>query len=268
MDELAQVKVGARVAWGAGDFTPFAAMLADAGARLLDRMEVRAGDALVDVGCGTGNLAVQAALAGARVTGVDIAPEMIERARATAAAAGVDIAFTVGDAEDLPLPDASADVVVSSFGCMFAPRHAVTAREIARVVCPGGRIGLLTWPPDSAVADFLALVGAHMPPPPDVAEPPLLWGDLDHARSAFAGTGVTLAGEHGTITFAFDTAEEATDLYLTHFGPLVAARAALEPMGRWQPLADAIAAHFAGLAEPDGLRMVSDYLLIAGRRDA
>lgn len=267
MDELGRVKEGARVAWGAGDFAPFAAMIWDSGGRLVERMGVGPGDAVLDVGCGTGNLAIQAALAGARVTGVDIAPEMIARARSAAAEAGVEVEWIVGDAEDLPVADASADVVVSSFGCMFAPRHAVAAREIARAVRPGGRIGLLTWPPDSAVGDFLSLAARHMPPPPAVAESPLLWGDLYHAREAFAGTGISIAAERDRIVFAFDSAEEATDLYLTRFGPLVAARAVLEPLGRWQALADAIAAHFAGLAEPDGVRMDSDCLVITGRRD-
>ena len=267
MDDLDRVRQGARDAWSAGDFSRFAGMLWESGGDLVRRLGIGPDDEVLDVGCGTGNLAIQAAQAGARVTGIDIAPPMLERARAGAERAGVDVAWVEGDAEDLPAEDASVDVVMSSFGCMFAPRHRVAAAEIARVLRPGGRMGLLTWPIGCDVAEFLRIGSAHLPPPPPLAESPLQWGDPGHAREAFEDTGMELEIEGGgRIPFRFASLKEAGDVYFGEFGPLIAARAILEPQGRWQPLADDVTAYFARHADADGaVRLDSDYMIIRGR---
>lgn len=114
------------------------------------QLDIAANERVVDVACGTGNAAIPAAAAGARVTGVDLAPEMLQIARACTEEAGVAVDWVEGDAEALPLPDGHADVVVSTFGCMFAPRHEVVADELARVLAPGGRLGLCAWTPDGS----------------------------------------------------------------------------------------------------------------------
>ena len=267
MDELEQVRQGARAAWSGGDFSRFAGMLWESGGDLVRRLGIGPGDEVVDVGCGTGNLAIQAAQTGARVTGIDIAPPMLERARAGAQAAGVDVAWIEGDAEALPVADASMDVAMSSFGCMFAPRHRAAAAELARVLRPGGRMGLLSWTVGGDVAEFLRTASAHLPPPPAGAESPVLWGDPGHVHEVFEGLGMEIEVARGRIDFPYRTAREAFDIHAAEFGPMIAARALLEPLGRWQPLADDIAALFARREDADGvLHYGSDHLIVLGRR--
>jgi len=137
--ELAKLKQGARAMWAAGDYQAIAErQLWEVGARIVQRIDVKPGEAVLDVACGTGNAAIRAAQAGGLVVGVDLTPELLETGRRLAAAAGVEIELLRGDAEELPFDDASFDVVLSTFGCMFAPRHAVAAGELARVLRPGG----------------------------------------------------------------------------------------------------------------------------------
>lgn len=266
MDQLDEATAAQRAMWGAGDFSRLAAMIWPVGAHLVRAVGAGPGVELLDVGCGTGNVAIQAAEAGASVVGVDLAPEMLEKARAASAAAGLEITWIEGDAQALPVADASADAVVSSFGCMFAPRHEVAARELVRVLRPGGRMALATWSTDTSVAEFLRVSSAHLPPPPPAASPPLLWGDEDHVRTIFEGTGLELAFERATVAFPFASVEAAAEEYLTRFGPLVVARRALEPEGKWQALADDITAFFARLprAADGGIVMEADYIVIRG----
>ncbi len=266
MDELTRAKQGARAAWSAGDFTRFAQMISESRGRLLGLLAIAPGEEVLDVGCGIGNLAIDAARTGASVTGVDLAPEMVANARRAADVVGSPVRFMEGDAEDLPIGTASVDVVMSSFACMFAPRHAVTAGELARVLRPGGRMGVLAWTPGSDIGQFIRATAPHLPPPPASAQSPLLWGDEAHVREIFAGTGLALSFEAGTVTFPRMPLQEIVNVHIEEFGPLVAARAMLEPQGRWQALADEVEAFFAGKADPDGtVTFVSDYVVVLGR---
>jgi ubiquinone/menaquinone biosynthesis C-methylase UbiE len=149
MQKLAEFKQEARAAWTAGDYDAMMRQegLYEVGARLVRRVGVGAGQDVLDVACGTGNAAIPAARAGASVTGLDLTPRMIEAARDRGRAASVAIEWIEGDAEDPPFGDRRFDVVLSTFGCMFAPRHEVVADEIARVLRPGGRIGFCAWTP-------------------------------------------------------------------------------------------------------------------------
>lgn len=265
MDDLARAKQGAAAAWSAGDFTRFAQMIGASRGHLLGLLQIQAGETVLDVGSGYGDLAIDAAALGASVTGVDIAPGMVAAARRAAAAAGSGARFEVGDAEDLAVEPASVDVVMSSFACMFAPRHAVTAGELARVLRPGGRMGVLTWSPVSDIAQFIRATVPHLPPPPPTAQSPLLWGDEAHVRGLFAPTGLDVSFATGTVTFPTMTVQEIIDVHVNDFGPLVAARAMLEPQGRWQALADDVDAFFRGKADADGtVTFVSDYLVVLG----
>ena len=174
--------------WAAGDYARFAPLVAEVGERLVQRAGIRPGDAVLDVACGTGNVAIPAARAGGRVTGVDLTPEHFPAARSRATAAGVAVDWVEGDAEALPFEDDSFDVVLSSFGCMFAPRHAVAAAELARVLRPGGRLGVSAFTDRGAGGDFFRTLGAHLPAPPPFAENPLGWGDAAHVRALFPGS--------------------------------------------------------------------------------
>lgn len=267
MDDVVAFKQGNRATWAAGDFDQIAELVWPVGARCVEHAGVRAGDEVLDVACGTGNAATRAALAGGRVTGADLTPELFEAGRRRAAAAGVEIEWVQADAEDLPFPDESFDVVLSTFGCMFAPRHELTAGEIARVLRPGGRISLCNWTPEGWVGEFFRATQAHLPPPPAFASPPLLWGTEDHVRGLFAGSAIDFDFHREGVTFSFDSAEAALEEYATKFGPTVMARAALEPEGRWDALRDDLIALFARDADAGGaVTFDAEYLVVRGTK--
>jgi SAM-dependent methyltransferase len=237
---LDQMKQGARATWAAGDYPTIAQVtLWPIGERVVRRAAVAPGEDVLDVACGTGNAAIRAAQAGARVTGVDITPELLEAGERIADEVGVDVDWLVGDAEALPVPDQSVDVVLSVFGCMFAPRHRVVAAEIARVLRPGGRLCVTAWAPEGAMGDMFKTMAGYMPAPPPVAQPPLLWGSEAHVRELFAGTGVAVefAREHADAP-EFDSIDEEIEFTTTKFGPLIMLRRMLEPQGRWPALID------------------------------
>ena len=238
ISELDQMKQGTRAAWAAGDYPEIARrQLWPVGERIVRRIGVRPGEDVLDVACGTGNAAIRAAQAGGRVTGVDLTPELFEAGRRLAAEAGVEVDWVEGDAEALPFEDESFDVVVSVFGCMFAPRHRVTAAELARVLRPGGRLCVAAWAPEGEVGKLFRAIGAYMPPPPPFAEPPLGWGVEEHVREIFEGTGVELEFAREAVGFAeFDSPEEEMEFTVSKFGPLIMARRMLEPQGRWEAL--------------------------------
>ncbi|TDC50571.1 class I SAM-dependent methyltransferase [Jiangella ureilytica] len=263
-----QLKRGQRALWAAGDYASVAEKIAAVGRRIVDRVGVGPGDEVLDVACGTGNAAIPAAVAGARVTGVDLTPELFAAGRDAAAAAGVTVDWREGDAEDLPIADGTQDVVLSTFGAMFAPRHEVTARELARVLRPGGRLGLCNWRPDGTIGGFFATVMGHVPPPPPYASPPPMWGDPDHVRRLFDGAGLELEFEDDVVELPFGSVAEILEFYSTRFGPIVAARGLLKPQGRWPALHDDLRAYFerATTARDGGIVWALEYLVVLGRK--
>jgi len=207
-----------------------------------------------------------ARLARARVAGLDLTPELLDEGRRLAAKEGVDVAWVEGDAEALPFDDASFDLVVSTFGCMFAPRHDVAAREIARVLRPGGRFGICSWTPESSIGDLFRTVGAHLPPSPAFASPPPMWGSEPHVRRLFEGTGIELECERDEVVFRFDSVEEAVDYYVPRFGPIIKAREQVEPEGRWPALLEYIVAAFerGNTSVDGGFVECAQYLRVRG----
>jgi SAM-dependent methyltransferase len=238
MTQLAALKQGARATWAAGDYPAVARMtLWEMGPRVVAAAQVRPGEDVLDVACGTGNVALRAAQAGATVTGLDLTPELFDAGRTLAAEAQVTVDWVQGDAEELPFDDASFDVVTSTFGCMFAPRHQVTADELARVLRPGGRLVVAGWAPDGAMGTFFRTVGRYLPPPPPIAEPPLLWGDESHVTGLFAGHGIDLRFERGTLEGErFPTTEQALEFLETRFGPMMMAKQLAQASGTWEAL--------------------------------
>lgn len=178
-DPFAQFKSIQKESWAL--FAPLETFTMLPAAALAKFAVVQAGESVLDVGCGTGVVAVTAARLGARVRGLDLSPVLLERAKQNASTAGVEIEFTEGDVEALPYQDASFDAVLSQFGHMFAPRPQVAVSEMLRVLKPGGRIAFSTWPPELFIGRMFALVGKYLPPPADVAPPPL-WGDPNVVR--------------------------------------------------------------------------------------
>ena len=179
-DVIAKFKEAQRQGWK--HFAPLEALTTPAAARLVKFANVQAGQNVLDVGCGTGVVAITAARIGARALGVDLTPELLERARDNARLANVEIDFREGDAEALPFDDAAFDVVLSQFGHMFAPRPNVAIAEMLRVLKPGGTIAFATWPPELLIGGSFALVGSYMPPPPPGVSPPPQWGDVAVVR--------------------------------------------------------------------------------------
>jgi SAM-dependent methyltransferase len=168
-------------------------------AKLVKFAGVRAGQKVLDVGCGTGVVAVTAARAGAVVSGLDLTPELVEHARANSEIAGVKIDWREGDAEALPYGDAAFDVVLSQFGHIFAPRPAVALGEMLRVLKPGGTIAFSTWPPEFLVGRMFRLIGSYMPPPPPGVSPPPQWGDQKIVRERLGGAVKDISFEYESM---------------------------------------------------------------------
>jgi SAM-dependent methyltransferase len=185
-DPFAELKGRQREMWAS--FAPTAMFTTAPAARLVKFASVEPGDTVLDVGTGTGVVAITAARAGARVTGIDLTPSLLEVARENARIAGrSDITWSEGDAESLPVPDGMFDVVLSQFGHMFAPRPDIAVTEMRRVLKPGGRVAFATWPPEHFVGRLFAFIGRNSPPPPPGAQPPPLWGNPGIITERLAG---------------------------------------------------------------------------------
>ena len=222
-----ELKERQSVVWGSGPYERISEHLAIAHDHLLRAVEARPGERWLDVATGTGEIAVRAAEVGASVTGVDLAPGLIETARERAREGGVEVALEVGDAERLPYPDAGFDVVSSSFGVMFAPDQRAVAAELARVTRPGGRLALLNWHPSRGVAEFFKVMAPYMPPPPEGAGNPFAWGDRDRL-SELIGDAFELRYEEGDCPQPGTSAEEVWELFTSAYGPTKALAASLD----------------------------------------
>ncbi len=261
---IADLKLAHRKLWASGDYHAVVErMIADVPPRhLLDRVRIEPGTKVLDLAAGTGNAAIPAARRGAEVTALDLTPELLDRGRAWADAAGVAVDWVEGDAEDLPFADDAFDCVVSIFGIQFAPRHEVAAREALRVARPGGTIGLISWTPQGHIGGVLRTVGAAMPKPPAFASPPPLWGDEAHVDALFAGH--RIEHERAVNPFVgFASAEDWVAFMEAFYGPMLTARGRLEPEGRWAPLREQLVALTAAAdrGTPGALHVDSEYLL-------
>lgn len=199
MDPIAKMKEAARVAWAS--FTPFEMLTGSVAPDLVRFASVKHGQRVLDVGCGTGVVALTAARVGATVTGADLTPALLEAGRANATLAGLDVEFIEADVEALPFDDARFDVVLSQFGHMFGPRPEVTIAEMLRVLKPGGTIAFSTWPPELYTGRMFALTGRYAPPLPDGARSPIEWGDPHIVRERLADAVSELRFDRGCMRF-------------------------------------------------------------------
>ena len=225
--QLDEYKARQRSMWDAGDYSALSRYIADVGELVVARANIEPGMRVLDVACGTGNAARPAARAGARVTGLDLVPKLLEAGRAKAEAEGLDIEWREGDAEDLPFDDRQFDRVFSTFGHMFAPRHQRTASEMGRVCRKGGAIVTATWTPEGTAGEIFAATGAYMPPPPEYASPPILWGREEHVRALFSNTATGFEFERQVNTIEWDSVDGFADFFMERFGPMVTAQAML-----------------------------------------
>lgn len=236
----AGLKTRQRQMWGSGDYASIAHGIVGVSERLVDAADVQAGSAVLDVACGTGNATLAAARCNADVLGVDFVPSLLDRARLRAAAEGLTIRTIEGDAEQLPVDDAAFDVVLSVFGCMFAPDHRQVAAELVRACKPGGTIALAAWRPDGFIGELLRTVSRYVAPPPGV-QSPVLWGTHEHIVDLFDGADVRSTTEVNVFRFA--SPEDFVQRFSERYGPTLAAFSALDEAGR-----EALAADMAALA--------------------
>jgi SAM-dependent methyltransferase len=229
--DLAKLKSGMKATWMSGDFGQIAAFTATEAANFIERIEIKAGNKVLDVACGTGNTAIPAARAGASVTGVDIATNLLEQAGKRAAAEGVNIRFEEGDAEDLPYDDGSFDVVVSMFGAMFAPRPELVAAELLRVCRPGGVIAMANWTPQGFVGKSFQISSKLVPPPPFPA--PVLWGEESVVKQRLGQGTSQVTCTRQNVRFAYPFTPAGTvDFFRRYFGPTQMAFSRLDPQGQ------------------------------------
>ncbi len=216
---MEQIKAAMRTTWMAGDFGVIAKTIAGGAEDFVRRIAPPAGAYVLDVACGTGNVAIPIARLGAITTGVDIAPNLLAQARERAAAEGLEVRFDEGDAEALPYPDASFDYVFTMFGAMFAPRPELVAAELARVLKPGATLAMANWNPGSFSAAMFRVGSQHAPPPPGVP-PPVQWGDETIVRERLAGGFDNIRTE--LIPIDFDMPMDPTEtvqFFRRYFGP-------------------------------------------------
>ena len=256
-----ELKTKHSVVWGSGPYERISEHLAIAHDHLLAQVEPRPGERWLDIATGTGEIAVRAAAGGANVTGQDLAPGLIETARRRAAEAGVDVRLEVGDAERLPYPDASFDVVSSSFGVMFAPDHGAAAGELARVCRPGGTLALLNWHPTRGVAEFFKVMAAYVPPRPEGVGNPFDWGDRDHL-AALLGDAFELRYEEGDCPQPGRSADEIWELFTSAYGPTKALADSLDDERRaalrrdWVSYFEQFPANGGGVSQPRPYQLV------------
>jgi SAM-dependent methyltransferase len=225
-EDISTLKARLKAMWMDGNYDHFSRFMASSAVEFLDRVGVSPGAALLDVACGSGQLALVAARRGARVTGIDIASNLVAAARMRAAAEGLDAHFDEGDAEALPYADATFDVVASIYGAMFAPRPELVAAELQRVCRPGGTIAMGNWTKDGFIGQMFKTVSRHVPPP--AMPPPVLWGDEPTVRARFNSGVSGLRAKR--VIYRFDypfPPDEVVEFFRTYYGPTVRAFAAL-----------------------------------------
>jgi SAM-dependent methyltransferase len=230
--DLVAIKARQQLMWASGDFAVIGTTLQSVGESLCEAVDLESGARVLDVACGNGNAALAAARRWGRVTGLDYVPALLERAAERARAERLQLQLIEGDAERLPFEDHSFDVALSTFGVMFAPDQTRAARELLRVVKPGGKIGLANWTPEGFVGRVLKTVGRHVPPPAGVASP-ILWGTEQRLQELFQGAR-SLRVERRDFMFRYESVAHFIEVFRRFYGPTYKAFGALDEQGQAQ----------------------------------
>ena len=238
--DLAAIKARQRATWASGDFGIIGTTLQIVGESLCEAVDLRAGSAVLDVAAGNGNCSLAAARRFADVTSTDYVPALLEDGRRRAEGERLSIRFQEADAEALPFADGSFDVVLSSFGVMFAPNHTRAASELSRVCRSGGRIGLANWTPRGFIGQLFKVVGRHVPPPPGLT-PPAQWGLNDHLERLFRESASDIRTTPRNFVFRYKSAQHWIDVFRTWYGPVHKAFAALSADGQQRLEQDLVA---------------------------
>ena len=238
--DLAAIKARQQGAWSSGDYAVVGTTLQIVGEQLCEAIDIRAGQRVLDVAAGNGNVSLAAARRGCDVIATDYVPALLEKARERAAAERLQIDFREADAEALPFKDRSFDVVVSTFGVMFTPDQPQAAAEMIRVCKPGGKIGLANWTPDGFIGQLFKTIGKHVPPPAGVKSP-ALWGTQARIEELFGSKASAIKAEPRNFVFRYRSPQHWLDVFKTYYGPLLKAFAALQPAAQAALASDVIA---------------------------
>jgi ubiquinone/menaquinone biosynthesis C-methylase UbiE len=257
--DLAAVKAKQQAMWASGDFAVIGTTLQIVGELLCEAVDVGGGERVLDVAAGNGNATLAAARRFAHVTSTDYVPALLDGGRRRAEAEGLHVTFEGADAEALPYQDGSFDVVLSTFGTMFAPDHQKSSSELLRVCRLGGRIGLASWTPEGFIGQMFRVVAKYVPPPAGVKSP-LLWGTRDYLDGLFASAS---AIDHTVRDFAFryESPEHFVEVFRTFYGPVHKAFGALDANGQAALNADLLTLLRSGARKSAaGLVVPAEYL--------
>lgn len=224
------IKGRQQAAWSSGDYAVVGTTLQIVGETLCEAVDLRSTERVLDVAAGNGNATLAAARRFAEVVSTDYVGALLDRARERAEAERLTVTFQVADAEQLPFPDASFDVVLSTFGVMFTPDQRKAAGEVLRVCRRGGRIGLACWTPDGFIGQLFKTIGKYVPPPVGVSSP-ALWGSAAHLETLF-GAEVEITATSRTFAFRYKSPAHMLAVFRGYYGPVLKAFAALDDDGR------------------------------------
>ena len=229
--DFAAIKQRQQTTWASGDFAVIGVTLQIVGESLAEAADIRAGERVLDVAAGNGNATLAAARRFAEVTSTDYVPELLAKGSARAAAEGLEVTFRTADAEDLPFADGSFDVALSTFGAMFTPDHLRPAREMLRVVRPGGRIGLANWKPEGFIGQLFKVIGGYIPAPAGLKSP-ALWGTESHIAELFGAQAAAIRAVRRTFNFRYRSTAHWIQIFRDFYGPTHKAFAALDAAGQ------------------------------------
>jgi ubiquinone/menaquinone biosynthesis C-methylase UbiE len=257
--DLSAIKQRQQGAWASGDYAVVGTTLQIVGEMLCEAVDLRSGQRVLDVAAGNGNATLAAARRFADVVSTDYVGELLERGRERAAADRLPVAFQVADAEDLPFPEGSFDVVLSTFGVMFTPNQEKAAKELLRVCKPGGKIGLANWTPESFIGRLFKTIGKYVPPAPGVKSP-ALWGSMARLDEMFAADAQVTA-QSRVFVFRYRSPAHWLEIFRTYYGPVLKTFAAIDPKAQQSLEADLLAlmAEF-NIAQDGTLVVPSEYL--------
>jgi ubiquinone/menaquinone biosynthesis C-methylase UbiE len=260
--DFAAIKAKQQATWASGDFAVVGTTLQIVGETLAEAVDVRAGELVLDVAAGNGNATLAAARRFAEVTSTDYVPALLEKGAARAKAEGLAVTYQVADVEALPYASGSFDVVLSTFGVMFAPQHQTSANELLRVLRSGGRIGLANWTPEGFIGQLFKVIGALLPPPAGLKSP-ALWGTEPHIVDLFGSQADSIRTERRVFNFRYFSAAHWLQVFRDYYGPTHKAFAALDAKGQKE-----LAANISALLErlnvggPGSLIVPAEYLEI------
>ena len=229
--DFAAIKQKQQATWSSGDYAIIGITLQIVGESLAEATDIHAGERVLDIAAGNGNVTLAAARRFANVTSTDYVPELLEKGRVRALAEGLPVNFRVADAEELPFEDGSFDVALSTFGAMFTPDHTKPAREMLRVVRKGGRIGLANWTPESFIGQLFKVIGRYIPPPAGLKSP-ALWGTEAHLNELFGAQAAAIRAVRKHFNFRVRSAAHWLQVFRDYYGPTHRAFAALNTSGQ------------------------------------